>query len=344
MFLSFLNQYRGAALAAGFVGLALCSCDSSFIYDDLPPCIPEYKVRLLYTYNMQNVNRVDQVEAAEVYAFDSDGNLSASVKADRQTLIDNAWTLPLELERSKKYDIIVWAGLTDDSPFSLDGYRSFASKEDLTCRLNTKIDEEGSITSDMVFPPLFHGATSVKYEVEDGQEVYEAPLIKNTNTIDVIVRKSNGEPVEEDYYFVEMTDANGVMDCANNVSGDNIQYHHASFASEQLPLPDGEGDLQSQTSEAGRWQFHTARLMKDSSARLKISLGHSNINLIDTGLIDLLLASKAYEAPYMDDQEYLDRQDSYSLDFKLRVDEKWAVVEIYVNDWLVVVNDVEWKK
>ena len=42
-------------------------------------------------------------------------------------------------------------------------------------------------------------------------------------------------------------------------------------------------------------------------------------------------------------QEYLDRQDTYNLDFTLRIEENWTVFEIYVNNWVVVINDIEWK-
>ena len=342
MFLSFFKSYKGLAVAVGLAAMTLSSCDSSFVYEDLRPCIPQYMVKLSYSHNLANENRVEQVEAAEVYAFDADGNLVESVKADKQTLIDNDWTLPLNLERFQAYDLVVWGGLVTESPFALDGTRSVTSKEDLTCRLNTEKDEDGNEISKKTFPPLFHGTKQVTYSVEDGPEVYEAPLMKNTNTVNVIVRKKSGEVVEDGYYVVEVTDANGVMDHQNNVSGENVKYIHTSYESVELPQPNGEGGEAVHTTQAGHWQFHTARLMKNSPATIKINLGESGINLVNTKLVDLLLAAKAKEAPDMDDQEYLDRQDTYTIDFTLRVEENWSVFEIYVNNWIVVVNDIIW--
>ena len=142
--------------------------------------------------------------------------------------------------------------------------------------------------------------------------------------------------------MVEVTDANGVMDHQNNVSGENVKYIHTSYESVELPQPNGEGGEAVHTTQAGHWQFHTARLMKNSPATIKINLGESGINLVNTKLVDLLLAAKAKEAPDMDDQEYLDRQDTYTIDFTLRVEENWSVFEIYVNNWIVVVNDIIW--
>lgn len=334
---------RGTLAAAGLLALSLASCDSSFVYEDLRPCIPEYRLRLSYDHNMAFAEQNEKVEAAEIYAFDSDGTLAAVVTADKQTLIDNDWTVRMDLERNKPYDIVVWGGLVSNSPFSLDGTRAIVSKEDLTCRLSTETDADGNSTSSSQFPALFHGNMAVTYTVEDGPELATLPLKKNTNTVDVAIRKQTGETVEEGYYKVEITDSNGVMDHKNNVSGDKVKYNPASFTSTELPLPDGQGGTQAAVTKAGVAQFHVARLMENSDARIKISLAESGIKLIDTKLIDLILAAKASEAPDMNVQEYLDRQDTYNLDFTLRIEENWTVFEIYVNNWVVVINDIEWK-
>ncbi|MDE5807274.1 MAG: FimB/Mfa2 family fimbrial subunit [Muribaculaceae bacterium] len=340
MYLKKLKPVKGVALfAAGFLALTLSSCDNSFVYEDLRACIPEYKIRLSYDHNMAFTQQNEKVEAAEIYAFDPDGNLATVVTADKQTLIDNKWTLPITLERNKTYDIVVWGGLVSNSPFSLDGTRAVSSKEDVTCRLITEADG----TSSKEFPALFHGIQSVTYTVEDGPETMTVPLKKNTNTVDVAIRKETGEVVEDGYYVVEITDANGVMDHQNNVSGSQVKYNPVSFTSTELPLPNGQGGEQAQTSQAGVSQFHVARLMENSDARIKIFLKESGIKLVDMKLIDLILAAKASEAPDMNPQEYLDRQDTYKLDFTLRIEEDWSVFEIYVNNWIVVINDIEWK-
>lgn len=340
-----IKPVKGVALmAAGLFAFALTSCDSSFVYEDLRPCIPEYKIKLSYDHNMAFAEQNEKVEHAHIFAFDADGNLAEVVTADKQTLINNNWTLTFKnLERDKAYDIVVWGGLVDNSPFSLDGTRAISSKDDLTCRLATETDDDGNPVSSKSFPALFHGAGSVAYSVEDGPEVMTMPLKKNTNTIDVAIRKTTGEPVEEGYYIVEITDANGVMSHKNEVSGSTIKYNPVSYTSSQLPLPDGQGGEQEKTTEAGVSQFHVARLMENSDANLKITLHESGIKLVDMKLIDLILAGKEAVAPKMSDQEYLDRQDTYNLDFTLRPEEDILVFEIYVNNWRVVVNNIEWK-
>lgn len=41
----------------------------------------------------------------------------------------------------------------------------------------------------------------------------------------------------------------------------------------------------------------------------------------------------------MDDQEYLDRQDSYNLVFFLDEKANWLATTIYINSWRVVLNN-----
>lgn len=339
MFLPRFNNLKGVAVAAGLTAMILTSCDSSFVFEDLRPCIPDYRVRLSYTHNMENEERASQIEAAEAYVFDKDGNLAAVSMADRQTLVANDWTLPLNVDRFTDYDVIVWGGLVSESPFSLDGSRAVTSKEDLTCRLQTVADAEANEVSSKKFPGLFHGTTSVSYTVEDGWEERTVPMKKNTNDINVLVQKHTGEPVEDGYYVVELTDANGVMSHENSVSGSDILYRHHTYSQGDFQIPDGFGGKEDITAPSGKWEFSVARLMENSDARLKIRLGQSNITLVDERMIDMIAKICPKNIPF---QEYLDRQDTYYFTFSLRIEEDWIHVSIYINDWLIIKNDIEW--
>lgn len=340
MFLPRLKPLKGVTMTAcGLLAVALSSCDSSFVFEDLRPCIPDYRVRLSYTHNMAYEEQVSKIEAAEAYAFDSDGNLAAVSTADRQMLIDNDWTLPLDIERFKDYDVIVWGGLIAESPFNLDGKRAVTTKEDLTCRLQTITDEDANDVSSTKFPGLFHGLTSVNYTVEDGPEERTVPMIKNTNDIVVLIQKDNGQAVEPDYYDVEITDANGIMNHQNSVSGTDILYRHHTYTAGDFQIPDGYGGKEEITAPSGKWEFSVARLMENSEARIQIRLDESNIVLVDEKLIDLLEKVRPASMPL---QEFLDRQDTYYLTYQLRVEEDWIHLSVYVNDWLIIKNDIEW--
>lgn len=325
-------------MAAGLV-----SCNDSIVFDDLPECVPEYRIRLSYDHNMAFEERVNKVEAAEVYAFDTDGNLAAIATADLETLKENDWTLPLNLKRNQEYQLVIWGGLTPESPFSLDGSRAFGSFGDVICRLGTESDGDGNSISSKRFPALFHGKTTVTYTKEDGYEEYTAKLVKNTNRLDVVMRRKAGSPVGISEYNVKVRDANGVMDHTNAVSGDDVHYIPVEIVEGDRREPDGQGGQSELTTKAVTAELHVARLMKDSPARLIINESASGKEMFNVALVDLLLAAKEKIAPDMDPQEFLDRQDEYSVELILPSDELWHGLEIYINNWVIVYNDIEWK-
>lgn len=338
MFLSILKQRKGAAWAmAAMMSLALSSCDSSFVYEDLRPCVPEYRVKLSYDYNMSGAQKVSDVHAAEVYAFDKEGKLAAVSRADRQTLIDNDWTLPINLERFQDYDLVVWGGLTDESPFSLDGTRAVTSKEDLTCRLGTETDASGRNVSSNRFPShLFHSTKTVRYEVEDGPEERTVDLIKNTNLIDVLIRSTRNEALVASDYNVEITDVNGVMGHDNSVSGE-VVYLPARWLDGDYNISDGEGGYTTEAAHAVVAEMHHGRLMADSQAELLITRADNGEEFFRSKLIDLFMKLKNRIAPGMDLQEYLDRQDYYRIDLVLTTH-----VSVYINGYRIIENNMEW--
>lgn len=175
--------------------------------------------------------------------------------------------------------------------------------------------------------------------VEDGVEERTVPMVKNTNDIHVLIQKDTGKPVEEGYYVVELTDANGVMDHQNNVSGSNILYRHHTYTAGDFQVPDGYGNKEESTAPSGKWEFSVARLMENSDARMEIRLGDSNITLVDEKLIDLIELIKPDNITL---QEFLDRQDTYYLTYSLREDEDWLHLAVFLNDWLIIRNDIEW--
>ncbi len=338
MFLSNLKHRKGGAVAvAALMALTLSSCDSSFVYEDLRPCVPDYRVRLSSTYNLTGVEKVSEVEGAEVYAFDKEGNFVTSAKADKQSLIDNDFTISLPLERFQEYDLVVWGGLTDESPFKLDGTRAVSSKDDLTCRLTTSTDSQGRETSEKKFPGLYHSNTSVSYTVEDGVEERIVPLVKNTNMIDVLIRSERGEDVVSDNYTVEIIDANEVMSHDNSVSGKGVVYLPYKWVSGEYPISDGEGGYSDEASKAVVAEIHYGRLMADSEAEIVVKRNDTGQVLFKKNLIELFQKLKKRILPNMDMQEYLDRQDYYRIDLVLTTH-----VSLYINGWRIIYNNMEW--
>ncbi|MDE7509574.1 MAG: FimB/Mfa2 family fimbrial subunit, partial [Muribaculaceae bacterium] len=59
-------------------------------------------------------------------------------------------------------------------------------------------------------------------------------------------------------------------------------------------------------------------------------------------LMQLILAAKEFDAPDMDEQEYLDREGSFTVHLVLDEQEQWVKMQIYVNDWIIVLQSIEW--
>lgn len=327
--------------------LALCSCNS-FMHDELPACNPDYRVRLSYKHNMSYAEHVEQVEAAQVFAFDKQGALVAFVPSvDQATLQANDYTISLKglgLQRLTDYDIKVWGGLTNESPFSLDGSRSFGSSSDITCRLIVDIDDEGNAYNDKKFPGLFHGTTTVNYSEYENPEEYICPLMKNTNVLDVTIRRKDNFTIGSDEFIVKVTDNNGVMSSENEVSGDEtIHYLNQETAPGIYALPDGLGGYLDETTNGAQTEVHLARLMENSEARIIVFSKVEGIEILNEKLIDLLRKAHDYSYPDMDFQEYLDRMDRFSVDLMMDIDTLFMNLSIYVEGWSVMKYDVEWK-
>lgn len=327
-FISYRKVRNGLSLM--MIVMTMTSCSDSFIYDNLPECQPEYRVRLSYTRNMDAIEKLHEVEAAEIYAFDSEGNLAATTVADKQTLIDNDYSLPIKLNRFEKYDLVVWGGLVNESPFYLDGTRAVNSKDDITCRLSTVTDEEGNETSSSRLPHLFHGASTLTYSVEDGREEQTIGLTKNTNYIDVVLRKDNGAAVGVSDYGVKITDNNGVMTHDNQVSSNNMITY--------LPVSFSPGSKENPEATA---VFHTSRLMAASDSELHVSDGVKEIATFS--LIDMLKTAWQNEHSDMDFQDYLDCEDTHKVEITFHIEGQYLHLAILVNGWVYVYQDADFK-
>ena len=85
------------------------------------------------------------------------------------------------------------------------------------------------------------------------------------------------------------------------------------------------------------------RLMTDHAdrSRLVIRNRENGETVVSIPLIDAALLVKGYYNREMSDQEYLDRQDVFSMTFFLDEDDRWMDTYIYINSWKVVLQDAE---
>lgn len=349
MFLSTITKVKFIATLAGLLILSGFSSCNSVIYDDLRPCMPEYRVRLSFDYNINNEERVSELNAAELYAFDEGGTLAESVAVDRATLEQNGWTVPVSnLKQNHAYDIILWGGLTEESPFILDGHtRDIVTKEDLICRLSTETDEEGNATSSRRFPALFHGYGTFTFTTEDGEEEKTLSVTKNTNTVNVIVRREDDAEVAAGDYPVRLIDTNAVYNHDNRPGESHVvHYYPVDITAGEFEQSNGAGTITGM-SYGVKSEFHTARLLTENQPMLQI-LDKNRAPMVELNLHDMINEVRERIAPDMDMQEYLDREDTYTVEITVKVetpeepDEDIIHICININNWEVVIQDFEW--
>lgn len=76
--------------------------------------------------------------------------------------------------------------------------------------------------------------------------------------------------------------------------------------------------------------------MADANAILTIHRNRDDQDIVNINLTEFLLMVRGHY-DIADDQEYLDRQDDYSIVFFLDANSSWYVAQgIYINGWVVV--------
>lgn len=329
-----------AAIAA-VLTVSLSSCDS-VIYEDLEPCVPTYNIRLAFDRNMNHENKVEKVKAANVYAFDANNKLVYSSQTNYETLQANNWVIPVQIPQGQPHRVIIWGGLTEDATYTLDGTRAVETLEDLTCRVKTDMDDKGNNISNKPLTDLFHADQTLSYTAEDGIEEHTVGMTKNNNFLRIILRKQNGSAISHNDYEFYVEEDNAVMGHDNTViRGEKIWYHPVDRNGYETEIPDGHGGVTDVKVPAAIADLHIARLTPDSEGCIIVK-NNAGEELIRADLMKLIMAVKEFEAPNMDTQEYLDCQDEFKIHLVLDENEDWIRMEIYVNGWVILYQEIEW--
>ena len=329
-------------LLAGF-GAASCN-----VLDEEAEDCAVY-VRFKYDYNMKFADAFQNaVNSVSLYAFDKSGTLAFYKMESGDVLKQDGYRMRLDdISHSDKaeYDFIVWAGEPDNKSFSFDPMLTVgvSTKEDLWCKLNRPDgraeDGDVEITDDL--EPLFHGQVedlSFGRSVSAGDEVVVS-LVKNTNVIKVILMQQDGVRIDVENFDFSITDDNGLMNYDNSLLEDVTLTYLPYYRADGSTGEEGDGTDNFSIAMA---QLTVARLVETQNPRLTITNRETGEEVLNVKLIKLLKLTEA-EGHDMSLQEYLDRQDEYSLTFFLDKNMQWISSSIIINSWRVVPQDKELK-
>lgn len=350
---------------------AMASCDSVLNYDE-GDCSIEYSVKFKYDYNIEEVDAFSKlVRTVTLYAFDENGNLVYRKTDEGEQLGDADYTMKVDIDASK-YHLIAWAGLNDES-FAVPLLAPQQSKIDeltvQTLRKSANPDsrtstesEEGKYIVDNELHSLWHGEVKNAVATRSGREsITTVSLVKNTNNIRIVVAQVNqsDQPIpptrviNKNSLRCAIYDDNGHMNYDNTLLPDNVLTYQPfvtdmntvtsrAFQTNGQPTEEGDSGAQQQFNAVVS-EISIARLLTSQTPRLSIKnsvtgeMLFSNKNLIE--FLELLRLEQ-YKNKY-GLQEYLDREDNFSMIFF--VNEKMALINsvIEINGWIIHLKDIE---
>ncbi len=354
MSLSSYVRKTAPMLLALLVGCwALVACDS-MIYDDEGDCSIHYRVKFRYDRNLKFADAfAHEVESVTLYVLDTEGRVIWQKTEEGEALAAEDYAMTVDIEPGD-YDLLAWCVIEDGTSFAIP---SSTVGRELTCTLNRERDTDGTAHVRTDLDRLYHGYLADQHFADtEGTYVFTVPLAKNTNNVRVVLQHLSGEPVDQDRFTFSIEASNGSMNWDNGLLPDErITYHAwltrsgtaevvptptiapgiaAPFA---LPLPAEESRTLSSVSVAIA-ELTTARLVKGDDVRLTVKKDTGE-PVLSIPLIDYALLVKGEYNRKMDDQEYLDRQDEYNMTFFLDEKDQWYNAYIYVNSWMVVLQN-----
>ena len=356
--LTTIQKKASKVLLLAILAGAITSCDSVLNYNE--DCDIEYCVKFKYDYNMEEVDVfAEQVRTVSLYAFDENNNLVYLKTDEGEQLGDGNYVMNVDIDPSQ-YRLIVWAGLNDESFAYPLLYPNQSNIEELNVKTLRKQatrshteEEKGQYIVESSLHSLWHSEVKKGVTTRNGkQQITNVSLVKNTNTIHIVVAQVNqsGGPITkaltEKTFECAIYDDNGYMNYDNSLLEDNLlTYKPYNIQSEMVTT-----HAFSTTGEPAKEyngvssDLSIARLVEGQKPELTIRNSTTQEVLFHSS--DLIEYFKEVDAEKYKNrnytlQEYLDREDEYTI--KIFVDEKLALIKtvIDVNDWIIKINDIE---
>lgn len=336
--------------------LSFTAC-GNVIYDDEGDCtepeptLASYSLKLRYDMNMKYADAfAHEVKSVSVYAFDSNGLLIWQKSDKGSALANDGYAMTLDLQPGD-YQLVAWCGLDNDGErnesFSVPSMTVGQSHiTDLQCKLNRKYDSAGQAYTDEDLYSLYHGSLAVSLPKDDngGEYDYTMSLTKDTHHLRVILQHLSGKAVNADDFTFTIEGTNGWMNYDNSLLEDEKIIYNAwntesGFASSDTS---DKGETESTgaitTVNVAIADLTVGRMM--TTDKLTLVIRNSKCDeVVRIPFIDYALLVKGKYNEVMTDQEYLDRQDEYTMTFFLDENDEWYDAYIYILSWKVVLSN-----
>lgn len=316
-----------ALLSAG-----LSSCNS--IREDLPSC--PRQLQFTYTYNMKfadafahEMTNQQKAKQMELYVYDKEGRFLSSRTMAGDDLTANS--LPLDLAPGS-YRLMAWGGLNET-----DYSWSTPQPGDLIDNWEMAVKSDSAHTISRELSGLFHGQKELTLPLkEEGEGNILFPLVKNTNKLRLVLIDTNsGTALDPAAFKVAATTVVGNLDASNApLTSDTFTWQPYYTGTGEVKDPDGKV-----VYSAAIYELNTLRLLDSTATSLRITQQGETAPFLNVDLTGFLLLTRM-ESHDISAQEYLDRQDEYTILVYLDMRSgKAHYLEIIVNDWTIRLDD-----
>lgn len=306
-----------------------------WVHQGISECPAQLRVKFVFDYNMRFDDELgSQVKNVNIWAFDSASGAPVWKGATSgEALADEGFEMEVPVDPGK-YDFVAWCGLEGNDAFSLATYEP-ASRQALEVTLKTQQAGELNVFSGKLLG-LFHGMVLGYDYTPDPTKpdirVVTVSLTKDTNIIHLILQNQDGHEMNPDDYSATITDANSKLAWDNAVlAGPVVTYRPWSMGFTPAVESKAAESLATLTAD-----FSMNRLIAGAQSWLTVTRKVDGMEMLRIPFIEYLLLVKDHYGN-MSDQQFLDRQDEYTLKFMLDDNDRWYVSGgVFINNWAVV--------
>ncbi len=320
--------------------LATSSCnDGLSIFDGEGDC--GVYISFEYNYNLKDANAfAKEVNSIALYVFDeNDVLVDYTTTADKEALSKKTFEMRLQLAPGK-YRLLAWGGVMNEESFDIltDAKIGETRVEEVQVKMHRKYNDNGKAVVDQDLLPLYHGTELIEISDEKGTYRHTMQLMKDTNVVRICLHELSGHEVDADDFIFEIEDSNGLYDW-NNTLLDDEQITYSAWYQGSGTTEIETYSRATETITVVLAELTIGRIRANESSVLHIRNRETGEDVLRLPFAKYALLVKGYYNRSMDDQEYLDRQDEYTMTFFLDRGE-WMSSKIYINSWRVVKDDV----
>lgn len=330
--MAFRFSYHHIA-ACLMASLMLSSCDELSVFDGPGDCPSRYDIDFISNYNLANKDDFfETVKSLSLFVFDAQGNFVKEY-AEADSVLQRVGPkgyhrMSIEDLPAGDYSLLTWCNVdTVAHPsFRLDPKHPLTLTE-AKCRLDSlrQNQNDNMLVSDKKLTQLLHGHLFEQHLPDRKDTVLDMHLVRDVKNVEIILQRLDGQPLNPDNFVYALEGDNSVLGYDNDLlTADDICYQP------YLPLESGN------EGKAVVGNLSTSRLMPDHPLRLRVYDKWTHKPVLDIPFVDYALLTKEFEHADMDDQEYLDRRDDYSIIFFLDNNNQWFAGQLVVNGWKIV--------